>query len=845
MKTDSILIRMLGALGACVLAVAPSGAAAAAVQAPLVAALPKKCADGKYEGKVLQVQQDLKHIYAADARFMTDAGKGVLADGKLGVVTRKWLGLFCEEHPFKVPARSFDASVAAELSRFRIAMDSAAAVVPEAETGPLEATYRYDPKALRKPKDLELVLARLRTLTDLYADKDLFADAVKRALKGLPVDAVTLARIEHFSAVDGYMLPSQKLSQLKGASPALVEKLMLKTDIDYASADDFHMELEIAIAEGGEKAELAGYAAQIDRLARVTHYRIPSTIAADLAGAAELEPPLAALYRGLENIEYPSRHLLKLALRARAEWALGMCPANSNGKEQRLEGDDFTALLNLLPGPQAAAMTSEVNNLRNTRDRCRNADLLKAQRLTNAVHDALFDRLDNAAELVKLATTPADQSGPGAIDGCGCAHDAREGLTYGFYPLWTDGSKKELDFDVLSRIGLYGMTINDKGELKYPAGVSVMPWTLLEAAHRHMTKVDWVLYKSDWNRTGEGMDDLFERLEQSIDGHLDTAPPNTDWRGTALATFGLERGPTAGDGITLRFEGFPSAPRARQALNAFVAKLYTKLRGMKPARQLNIMVTQAEMAGAEQAAFSTPNLLALMQLTNYIGDTEDPANSRRLREHDLRVLVMLQEPTSGQKLLLRADIENGLHGSDRMRMLRNAIPVLEYDGAHAMQLKDDIIYFQDNFGGIGFWPLPFAGGKDNTADSTTANHVLHEFFTHAGLDGGVLSEVIDLICPNRTWLRWLAWISAILAIVAGITLARCRGCGTRLDNNALYMAGMVALIVLPFMVIAALVVGDPLFKSDSGVHWLIAALLVVVVIVPGVYGLLKPARKLP
>jgi hypothetical protein len=53
------------------------------------------------------------------------------------------------------------------------------------------------------------------------------------------------------------------------------------------------------------------------------------------------------------------------------------------------------------------------------------------------------------------------------------------------------------------------------------------------------------------------------------------------------------------------------------------------------------------------------------------------------------------------------------------------------------------------------------------------------------------------------------------------------------------------LIVLPFVVIAALVVGDPLFKSDSGVHWFIAAILIGVVIIPGAYGLLKPARKLP
>lgn len=860
MKTNSILIRLLGALGACMLTVAPLRAAPP--EQP-VDASQKNCAAGTYAGSVPQVQKDLNRIYSGDDVFKRDAGEGdnPLRDGILGPVTRRWLGLFCAQHPFEADARRFDLDVAAELARFGTgtgtghATPAAGNAQPEPLPGP-EASYRYDPAFLRKPKDIALILARLRTLTDRYNDKNLFDDAVRRASKGLVLDNATLARIANFAAVDGYMLPGQAVQQFKGASPGLVEKLMLKTDIDYASADDFHMDLRVAMGEGPEKAGLARLAAQIDKLAHVVHYRIPTTIAADLSAATELEPPVAALYLSMAKVEYPSKELFGLALRARMVRALDMCPSNRYRHEGRLDEDgDVRALWALMDGKNRI---DEVLALRAVQGRCTPQQATLAAGLTEAAHTVFYRKLDKAAELVTLNKAPATvgQGGPGAVKGCGCAPDAREGMmTYGFYPLWSNAAKQNMDFDVLSRIGLYGMTIDDKGALKLPAGVNATPWTLLEAAHRHRTKVDWVLYKNDWSAAKGGrMAGLLSNLIQSIDALLRTPYPKTDWRGTALATFGLEQGPSVGDGITLRFEGFPATKPEQEALGSFIQALTAQLHAMKPARQLHLMVTQADIvdstvkadnANNDDRPFSPSNLQTLMQKANLIPDNADPADIKRLRGNDLRVLVLLQEPTSSEKMLLRASVENTLFSSGRVRVLRNIIPILEYDGKRPGQLNDDLIYFKDNFGGVGFWPLSFASIEDDLDGATTANAVLHTYFNSAGIDGGVVAKVIDQICPNRTWLRWLAWISSILAIVAGVTLSRCRGCGTRLDNNAFYLVGMVVLIVLPFLVIAALVVGDPLFKSDSGVHWFIAALLIGVVVIPGGYGVLKPARKLP
>lgn len=430
-------------------------------------------------------------------------------------------------------------------------------------------------------------------------------------------------------------------------------------------------------------------------------------------------------------------------------------------------------------------------------------------------------------------------SGPGAVDGCGCALDRSRGITYGFYPLLAKAANQKLDFGVLSRIGLYGMTIDDKGALRMPSGVNTKPWTLLEAAHRHMTRVDWVLYKNDWPEAGGPvLADLLRNIRQNIDRLLRTPFPKTDLGGTALVTLGLEPGPSVGDGITLRFERFPGTPEAQLALRSFVSALYRQLREMKPARQLNIMVTQDEILGGGESAagegrpYSVANLNAMMQLTD---------NTRA----GVRVLVMLHEPASSQNRLLRSDIENTLFGSQRERMLRSVVPVLEYDGKRFEQLNDDIIYLMDNFGGIGFWPLQFATAGDSADGSTTANHVLHRYFENTGADSGFAANLTDLICPNRKLLRWLAWMSSIFAIWLGIQLLRSRGCSTRLDKNRIYPVLAAVFISLPFALIAALVVGDPLLQSDSGVHSIIVAVLIGLAIVPGLYGLLRWARKLP
>lgn len=834
-------------------------AAHAAAAPPLEDAAWASCTTYHYQGNVPTIQASLNRIYGATDEFKTDAGEGgnPLNDGLLGKVTLKWLGNFCSQHPFKVRKKNFEADVFAELVRFGTGTAPATPAMPAAPasvTVPVDTIYRYDPQDLRKPKDIAAMVPRLLLLTERYPDKQQFSDAVRRALPGQKIDADTMEQIARYAAVDGYMLPGGSIGQIKGLSDGLRIKLAAKAGIEYASADELHLDLEMAAGDDPEKAELGRHTAHIDQLARKVQYRIPPTIGADLAATADLEPPVAELYQAMAHIAYPSADLFLHAMRSRVERALDMCKHDRYRHEGRLDDGHLEALLKLVDGGKDAG---EVNGLRTVERRCSDDQSKRAAALVDRAHIVLYGKLYKAAVLVVQGVPPrlAGQGGPGALLGCGCAPDPLDGMTYHFYPLWTHPGQGKIDFDVVSRVGLYGVTVNDKGGLDLPAGVTSLPWTLLEAAHRHRTKVDWVVSRNAWPAQGPaGLPEFLASLRQNIGAWLHQAPPTRDWRGTALATFGLEQGPTAGDGITLRFERFPAGLQEQAALQDFVAQLAKDLHAMKPARRLSLMLDEddiidptpgANLSDSDKRPFSALNLHAMMQHANEIDYKDDPGHIDRLRADDFRVLVMLREPTTRAKLQLRANIESSLFSKERIRVLRNIIPVMEYDGVRTGYLIDEITYYLDNFGGIGFWPLTFADPTDADSGSTSANRILHGYFAGNGADGGVLAEALDLICPNRAWLRWLAWISSIAAVVAGVTLARCRGCGTRLDNNAWYMAGMIALIVLPFLVITTLVVGDPLFKSDSGVHWFIAAILIGVVIIPGAYGLLKPARKLP
>jgi hypothetical protein len=258
-----------------------------------------------------------------------------------------------------------------------------------------------------------------------------------------------------------------------------------------------------------------------------------------------------------------------------------------------------------------------------------------------------------------------------------------------------------------------------------------------------------------------------------------------------------------GDGVTLYFSGYPQDDEAVEAFNAFVRNLRDKLKSHGRKYSLNIMFRSAEMG---KGIYEYPRLLSL--------EDSIEGGDKKL---DGLFLVLLQEPTTYDKKMLRLNIENGLHGKDRMKLLRNVAMVLTYDGRNESQLTDDVIYAKDNFGGIGFWTQPVASGAaaaEAAASFAVAGDVLHDnFLNTVNGENALKPAVCQFICPNR-WAFRIAWDIFVLVLLGSIALYF-GACDWRNFFNKKFMY-FLAGVVAPFLLLTfSLLFCDPSWEKIS------------------------------
>src|SRR5205814_5946054 len=139
---------------------------------------------------------------------------------------------------------------------------------------------------------------------------------------------------------------------------------------------------------------------------------------------------------------------------------------------------------------------------------------------------------------------------------------------------------------------------------------------------------------------------------------------------------------------------------------------------------------------------------------------ETNGDYKRNSNVELRFLVLLTEPTTQSKKKLRSTIEAGagLYGGDRRIFLRSVVPLLLLPQASPEQYRDDLVYMQDNFGGVGFWPAPLTGQQFN-ADEQKA--LRNTFGPETSV--GVSDALCSVVCPNR----WIFRLAFELLLVAG------------------------------------------------------------------------------
>lgn len=816
-----------------------------------------------------RVQDNLRDVFRANPGFAADAalpGKP-LNDAIIGPVTRKWLARFAIDYGHRPAERNFVATVLTSLERVaasaradagweylgqRRGVPPAVAAVP----APVETSFSFDPKRPHQIKNLAEVLARLKPLAGQSSlPRAEFDQAVLERLEGVVKDDDILMLIERYAEVKSYLVTHELLLKLgrNGMSQQAVEDLSVLVNEEYDRLEDFEARVSgVASAEAAKDRDaIVRNFSALTKGAMVARYRIPDNLDAEIAADAPLPKPVETLFLPMKELSYPTRELFDYALEWRVTTALNMCADRHPNVSTGLDDPQFKNLAAVLP--KHRDLFNEIGQLRAQGLDCKPHQLLRADALARQAYQVLSKLLNSKMDLqhTHRVTPPVAPEPSWAPADCLCARPINNGTVYALHPLWNNPARHQVDFGQLSRIGLYGMSMGEDGRLVRPNGMRRYdaPRELISAARLHSTKIDWVIDKRDWRgwsrRSIEDKRAVFRTLVRDIAELLGTRLEDRDRYGQALASLGFDPTPAMGDGVTLNFTDFPDDDKL--LLNDFVVDLSKVLKAMRPARQLNLMVPLQAMTGS-----STFGFLNLDWLIRHTNDVEylSFANSRRERLDDLRVLVMLPEPTAETKKVLRGDLQNVLHGESSQRLLRNLIPVVVYDGASSLQLRDDIIYFDDNFDGIGFWTLPVAGPDDDKGDDAEDTTSINRLMTlYWRIDGDVAASWDTLtrrLCPHRLWLRWAFWGSLLVALAVGVTFLRCRGCNERLDKNGLYLAATIALIALPAVVLLILLVADPLLAPVANVMLFVYANAgVVLALLLSRYYFNKSRRRVP
>jgi len=415
---------------------------------------------------------------------------------------------------------------------------------------------------------------------------------------------------------------------------------------------------------------------------------------------------------------------------------------------------------------------------------------------------------------------------------CGCSRDF-SALSYGFLPYWlVDGSAKAVDFSVLDRIGFHGLQfkegkiINDSRWSDESNSGSYIA-RFINTAHRHRVKVDVTYYTSDWmnwepvqirnavNAIGKSINQEFRddsRDDDSIAvlGHLLRK----------LLPFVEDNSTVRADGINLYFDSYDKdsdAPKLRK----IVKDLHKVLQQERPDARLNITL------GLDWSGINTANNKCSDEGLRHIdkklfselegvlapkpdSDTDPESYTEMIDQ----VFVFLPiEHTSHAKKLLRRVIEDAFdgNGTARRTVLRKMVPIIttlpdlvpDNYFNEGEQFVEDLIYLQDNFAGVGLWPLPTEPEGDEEKDEASTDEVtenetaaddLAESHAEAigarlidvygaGLGSGLLDAEIEFVrqklcdfaCPNR-WLFRIAFdfLAALLVIYGLLAVWNCK-----------------------------------------------------------------------
>ncbi len=431
--------------------------------------------------------------------------------------------------------------------------------------------------------------------------------------------------------------------------------------------------------------------------------------------------------------------------------------------------------------------------------------------------------------------------------GCDCVNVRERQTLYAIAPTWQPGIDAEpLDYSLIHRLTAFGFSLQQLLQRKAtPPGEDPdlkQRLAFIETARRHDTRVDLGIYHQDWRFLE---DTLPQQRERQVQRLLDDVPRQARlWLDAPLPGFsarwkaylpGFGSVQRLGDGITLYFDNTPSDEQSAAFRNfgefypQFVKRMAEAM-GENPKRSysLNLLINleQIKTGGAMSVARLFELLKAVEKPQEVNGRIVETSSDTYQRGSNvvLRFLVFLPEPSSESKKQLRRLIEESpaLKGADRRIFLRSVVPLLVLPQRNAQQYEDDVVYVQDNFDGIGFWPAPLIDSQI-TAEQ---RHTLRRVFV-TDPPSSLSEAVCGVVCPNRwalrlllellllagvlTWaaFQWncewrakygrLALLAGIPPVIVGAALLQCDPALAGVRNSN---AQLVTLIAIP--VVAAL-----------------------------------------
>ena len=456
-------------------------------------------------------------------------------------------------------------------------------------------------------------------------------------------------------------------------------------------------------------------------------------------------------------------------------------------------------------------------------------------------------RKEPKTDFAPIKVEPAD---------CGCSRNF-SAKVYGFYPFWLakpDSDKdqekgqqaQKIDFSLYNRIGFYALSLDKKGEIANP-----LQWSnrgdiaqFINLAHQYKVDVDWTVYAADWQHWS---DEVVDKASSEVAKFVTKKFSVTQTVSLLQRINAFLRGRSArADGVTLVFDDYSNHTKKADRIIKFVDKLKQKLKEVDPDTDMKINILlgiDAQTLGVDTpcckdgAVGSNP---LFSQLKNIL--LKDIPSSTTVDY----LLVYLPEPTSDTKKALRRQVENEFHGADRREVLRKIIAVVSPDVQAPKdpledpyaQFKDDLIYFDDNFKGVGLWPLLPWKSNESAMENIRYNLIdlysdnVHEDTLRAIVDD-ISPQICQFACPNR-WLVRVALdlLFGVLVIYAILAIWFCR-------LKQLYKKYFLYFLILPLAVLLLALISlacDPYLAEKRDLVLGLFGLVLLGFIVVGIVG---------